>query len=198
MTRETEQFIRQLAENGRPVRALAQPYVRATVWLGLSVCYLAVVLLLTPRHDLSPKLSEPLFIIEQLAALVTGVAAAVAAFATVIPGHDRRWVMLPLLPLAAWWASLGPSCIQELNHFGLRALPIKHDLRCFPFIVLLGAIPAVALAVMLRRGAPLTPHLTAALGGLAAAGLGNVGVRLIHPEDVTVMLLVWHVAGVIA
>ena len=53
------------------------------------------------------------------------------------------------------------------------------------------------MALMLRRGAPLTPHLTAALGGLAAAGLANVGVRIIHSEDVSVMLLVWHVGSVI-
>ena len=52
------------------------------------------------------------------------------------------------------------------------------------------------MVVMLRRGAPLTPHLTAALGGLAAAGIGNIGVRFIHPEDVSVMLMVWHVGGV--
>ena len=69
---------------------------------------------------------------------------------------------------------------------------------CLPSIVLLGTVPAVVMAVMLRRGAPLTPYLTAALGGFAAAGIGNAGVRLVHPEDVSVMLLVWHVGSVMA
>ena len=63
-------------------------------------------------------------------------------------------------------------------------------------MVAFGTVPAVAMVVMIRRGAPLTPHLTAALGGLAAAGIGNLGVRLFHPEDVSVMLIVWHVGGV--
>jgi hypothetical protein len=49
------------------------------------------------------------------------------------------------------------------------------------------------MTVMLQRGAPLTPHVTAALGGLAAAGIGNCGVRVIHPEDVSIMLVVWHI-----
>jgi Negative regulator of sigma F len=31
---------------------------------------------------------------------------------------------------------------------------------------------------------------------LAAAGLANFFLRLFHPEDVTVMLLCWHVGGV--
>ena len=37
------------------------------------------------------------------------------------------------------------------------------------------------------------PRLSAALGGLAAAGLGNVVMRLVHPPDVSVLVLVWHV-----
>src|SRR5207249_441154 len=112
--------------------------IRAAAWLAISVSYMAVVLfVMAARLDLSFKLSEPLFVIEQGAALATGIAAAAAAFATVIPGHDRKWIMLPVLPLAIWLGSLGPGCIQELNQFGLRALPLQHNLWCFPFIVLL-------------------------------------------------------------
>ena len=199
MTGNTQQFIRQLAAQAAPVRKLPRPYTRAAAWIGLSVAYIGLVLLLMPaRHDLSTKLHDPLFIVEQLSGLVTGIAAALAAFTTVVPGYDRKWAILPLLPLAIWLGSLGPGCIDELNQFGIRSLPLRHNPWCVPFIVLLGAIPAVAMVVMLRRGAPLTPRLTAALGGLAAAGLANVGVRVIHPEDVSVTLLVWHVGAVIA
>jgi len=45
---------------------------------------------------------------------------------------------------------------------------------------------------MLRRGAPLTPHLMTALGGLAAAGLGNFGLRLFHEQDASLTVLVWQ------
>jgi hypothetical protein len=51
---------------------------------------------------------------------------------------------------------------------------------------------------MLRRGAPLTPHLTAALGGLAAAGLGNLGICLFHPHTSNLVMLVWHCGTVLA
>jgi hypothetical protein len=63
---------------------------------------------------------------------------------------------------------------------------------------LFGVAPAVVIRIMLRRGAPLTPRLTAALGGLAVAGLANAGVRIVHPEDVSIMLLVWHIGAVMA
>jgi len=198
MTRDTEQMIRGLAQNAHPVRPLPDPCIRAAIWLALSTCYITVVLLVMPvRHDVSSNLFEPLFIIEQAAALVTGITAAVAAFTTIIPGHNRKWIIVPLAPFAIWLGSLGPGCIQQVKQLGWDVLALQHDLWCFPFIVLLGTIPAAAMAVMLRRGAPLTPHLTAAFGGLAAAGIANLGVRLIHPEDVTVMLLVWHVGCVL-
>jgi hypothetical protein len=101
------------------------------------------------------------------------------------------------LPLAVWLASLGPGCVQELNRFGVQHLPISHNPWCAPFIILFGALPAIAITTMLRRGAPLTPQLTALLGALAAAGLANVGVRIVHPEDVSIMLLIWHAGSVL-
>src|SRR5215471_2432514 len=66
-------------------------------------------------------------------------------------------------------------CVEDWIHFGPDGLSLQPDWFCFPAIVLVGAVPAIAMAVMLRRGAPLTPHITSALGGLAAAGLGNFG-----------------------
>jgi hypothetical protein len=198
MSRNTEAFIRRLAANIEPVRPLPHVWIRTTVWLGLSVTYVAFVLLvMSPRHDVGSILKDSRFAIEQVSALAAGIAAAAVAFATVIPGHNRKLLILPLVPLLGWLGSLGPGCIEELGRVGPRGISFQHNLLCFPFIVLFGVLPAIAMAVMLRRGAPLTPRLTAALGGLAAAGLGNFSVRLVHPEDVSVMLLLWHVGGVL-
>jgi hypothetical protein len=199
MTRDTGQLIHRLAENATPVHPLARPYTRAAAWLALSISYIVVLVFVMPlRHDISSKLHDNIFILEQVAAFATGLTAAVAAFASVVPGYDNRLTLLPLLPLTVWISSLGPGCLHEFHQFGITGLPLTHDPWCVPFIILLGAIPAIAIAVMLRRGAPLTPRLTAGLGGLAAAGLANAGVRIIHPEDVSVMLLVWHVGSVMA
>jgi len=52
------------------------------------------------------------------------------------------------------------------------------------------------IAFMLRRGAPLSPHLTTALGGLAAVGLGDFGLRLFHAQDASAMVLVWQMGTV--
>jgi hypothetical protein len=199
MTAETKQLIRDLTDKVKPVRRPAGPGFRALMWAGVSLLYIGAFLLIMPvRHDVTLNPNDRLFLIEQTAACATGLTAAIAAFASVVPGYSSKWAALPLLPFAVWLASLGPGCVQELNRFGIEHLPLSHNPWCAPFIVLFGALPAVLITIMLRSGAPLTPHLTAALGALAAAGLANVGVRIVHPEDVSIMLLVWHVGSVMA
>jgi hypothetical protein len=199
MTGDTGQLIHELAERAGPVRRVRPPILRALIWLAVSSAYIGFFVVLIPaRHDVSGIPHDYLFMIEQAAALTTGLAASIAAFVSVVPGYSRNWSLLPIVPFAVWLAILGPGCLQEWNQLGIARLPLNHSPWCVPFIVLFGALPAVVMTVMLRRGAPLTPKLTAALGGLAAAGLANVGVRIVHPEDVSIMLLVWHIGAVMA
>jgi hypothetical protein len=198
MTLETDALIRRLAEASVPVRRLAAPWIRTLVWLAIGVLYVAlVVIVASPRGDLLQKISEWRFVVEEAAALATGIAAAIAAFATVVPGFSRKLLLLPMLTLAVWLGTLGQGCIQNWIRLGPDGVSLQPDWFCFPAIVLVGAVPAIAMAAMVRRGAPLTPHLTAALGGLAAAGIGNFGLRFFHPQDASLMVLVWQFGTVV-
>jgi hypothetical protein len=195
---ETDDLIRRLAETSGPVLRLPAPAVRAAVWFALAIPYVGlVVLVMLPRSDLATKVSEPAYLIEQLAALATGITASLAAFASVVPGSDRRILIMPAFPFALWLGSLGLGCIQSWFQFGAEGLSLHPDWYCFPAIILVGLVPAIAMALMLRRGAPLTPHVSTALGGLAAAGLGNFGLRLFHTQDASLMVLVWQVGTVV-
>ena len=194
---ETDKLIQRLAENSDPVSRLSPPSVRTVIWLTLAIPYVVlVVLVMSPRTDLAAKLSDAAFVIEQVAALATGITAGMAAFASIVPGFDRRLVLLPFLPFGMWLGSLGLGCIRAWLRFGPDGLSLQPDWFCFPAIILVGMVPAIAMASMLRRGAPLTPHLTTMLGGLAAAGLGNFGLRLFHPQDASIMVLVWQMGTV--
>src|SRR5438128_12656008 len=96
MTEQTNALIRRLAESGVPVRRLPAPWIRTMVWLAIGVPYVAlVVIVVSPRGDLIHKMSDLQFVVEQMAALATGIAAAVAAFATVVPGFSRKFLVLP-------------------------------------------------------------------------------------------------------
>jgi hypothetical protein len=189
----TDSLIEQLVQSRKPMRPLPPPWIRAAVWLAIAAPYVAfVVLLMSPRPDLHAELQDPRFLIEQVAAFATGVTAAIAALATTIPGFSRRIALLPVLPLAVWLGSLGQGCVSDWIRYRPEGFSLQTDWMCLPAIVLVGGVPAIVIAAMLRRGAPLTPHLSTALGGLAAAGLGNFGLRFFHLQDASLMVLFWQ------
>jgi hypothetical protein len=194
---DTEELIRRLSSASQPVRPLPGPWLRTAIWFGLAVPFVAmVVVVMSPRADLAAKYADWHFAVEQIAALATALVAAAAAFATTVPGFDRRVLYAPFVPLAVWLGSIGQGCLQTLMRDGLGGLTLTPGWVCLPAILLVGSVPATAIAFMLRRGAPLTPRLTGILGGLAAAGLGNVGLRLFHAQDASIMVLVWQVGSV--
>jgi hypothetical protein len=198
MAMETEKLIQQLAARVAPVAPLRNPWIRMAGWFALAApCIAIAVLVMAPRGDLMAKLGDPRFVIEQIAALATGLTAAVAAFATTIPGRSRGFMLLPVLPLAIWLGSVGQGCLASWVHSGPEGLWLQPDWACIPAIAMIGLVPAVAMAIMLRRGAPLMPSMTVALGGLAAAGLGDFGLRLSHSIDASLMVLVWQFGTVV-
>jgi len=182
-----------------PVAPLRRPAVRALAWTAIGAVYLlAPVVAISPRGDLDVRLRDPRFLVEQVAALLTGVTAAVAAFATVVPGHRRGIVAWPAVSAVAWIAAVCVGAYGELVHAGTANLYLQADWGCVWAVLAGAAVPAVVMGTMLRRGAPLTPHVTAALGGLAAAGLGNLGICLFHPHSSNLVMLVWHCGTVLA
>ncbi len=194
---ETGELIQLLAEGCEPVRPLPGPWTRTAEWLVAALLYVAlVVFVVSPRSDLAAKIFDWHFVVEQVLALATGIAAAFAALATIIPGYSRKLLALPLLSLSIWFASFGQAYVQDNLPDRVRpdpdALALHPVWYCFPAIVLVGLVPAIAMTMMLRRGAPLRLHLTAALGGLAAAAIGGFGLRFFCPQDASLMVLVWQ------
>ena len=196
---DTDTLIRELASGVRPVRSLARPWVRAAVWLAIAVPSALLVMVMMPnRSDWVSRLSMPRVISEEVFALTTGVLAAIAAFASVVPGYNRKVLFLPLMPLALWLGALGQTGVRDWLQLSSQGFSMRSEWVCLPATIMAGAVPAIAMAVMLRRGAPLTPRLSALLGGLAAAGLGNLGVCVTHHAYGNVLVLVWHVGIVVA
>lgn len=195
---ETHELITRLAADTRTVRRLQPPWLRALVWLAIALPYVAAVVWGKLRMvDLTQTLAEPRFVIEQAATFATALAATVAAFASIVPGFDRRVLLLPLPPLALWLASVGHGCLQDWLQFGADGLAIRPDWECLPYAMVIGIVPAVAMVVMLRRGAPLLPRLTLVLGALAVAAIGNFGLQLFHFRDASIMVLFWHLGSVV-
>jgi hypothetical protein len=197
-TTDTETLIRELADRTPPVQPLARPGMRAAAWLAIAVpAALLVVVMMTGRDDWVSRLLIPRVISEEIFALATGILAAIAAFASVVPGYDRKVLFLPLVPLALWLGGLGQSSVRDWLQLTSQGFSMESEWVCLPATIMAGAVPAIAMAMMLRRGAPLTPRLSALLGGLAAAGLGNLGVCVTHHAYGNVLVLVWHLSIVL-
>jgi hypothetical protein len=194
---ETDRLIYQLAVNATPVRPLASPWMRTGLWLAMALPYVVlVVIVMSPRPDLALQLADPRFQVEQVAALATAILAAAAAFSSTVSGRSRTIGLLPLAPLAIWFASLGYGCIQDWRALGPEGLRLRIDWDCLPAAALVGIVPAIAMVVMLRRGAPLFPRVTLALGALAVGALAQAGMQIYHVGDISLMVLVWHLGSV--
>jgi hypothetical protein len=194
---DTDALIQELANSAVPVRRLSAPWARMLMWVALSVPFLAAVIWLMMPGDINPvaALADRHFLIEEAILLVTALTAALAAFASVVPGYDRRVLLLPLVPLAAWLASVGEGCWSNWVALGADGLMLRADWDCLPPSILIGIVPSIAMVLMLRRGAPLLPRISIALGALAVAAFANLGLRLFHVGDASVMVLFWHLGG---
>jgi hypothetical protein len=195
---ETNQLIHQIAGGAEPVRRLAAPWRRAAIWLAISLPYAAAMVLLRSMHvNAADPFSDWQFLVEEGAILLTAITAVTAAFCSVVPGYSRKMLLLPLLPLAVWLATLGNGCAQEWLRLGAAGLRLRMDWDCLPPAAMIGAVPAIVIVAMLRRGAPLYPRATMALAALAVAALVNFMLRIYHVGDVSIMVLVWHFGSVV-
>ncbi len=194
---ETSDLIVALSRDSAPVKRLPHPMTRAALWFALSVPYIAAIFVAYELAGHEASLSfDGRFLTEELATVATAVTAAIAAFCCVVPGRTRKIALLPLLPLAVWLASVGEQCAGQWLRVGAATLSFSVGWECVPPSILIGIGPAIVMVVMLRRGAPLFPRTTLLLGGLAVAAVGNLGLRLFHTGDVTIMMMAWQLGAV--
>lgn len=193
----TEELIRTLAEDCKPVRSLAHPARRAVIWFMIALAYVAVVVATVGlRPDISSKLANWKFMIEVGAPLLTSMMAAAAAFCAGCPGRPLWERLAPLPFLALWLGSLGQGCWSDWLAHGAAGLAIRADFKCFPAIVAISIPPSLLIFAMIRRGAPVAPFATMALAALASAALAAAALRLFHAEDASVMVLSWQFGSV--
>lgn len=194
----TDDLIARLGREATPVAPLPAPGIRTAWWAVGGALYLFAVgamkfLAMSPGG----VVLAPLYVLEQTAALATGVAAARAALTSVVPGAgDRPW-RLPAVAAAAWLGLVFVEAAGNVQTAGTLGLTRETDWPCVASMMFGGALLGGPLVWMLRRGAPLTPRVTAWLAGVAAVSVANVEACLTRPHAFAATVLVWHGATAI-
>lgn len=192
----TDSLIDRLADGLTPVRPLRPPGVRAAWWILGAISYLAVLAFAWSGFRLAPGNGDIGFLIVQLVGVIAGILAAIGAFASVVPGFSNRVQVWPLVATIAWLAAMIVSSLGAGENQAILAA--QYEWACVAIIVIGGAPLVAALAVMLRRGAPLHPIRTALLGALAVGLLANFGACISRPHAEDAVTLAWHGAAVLA
>jgi hypothetical protein len=192
----TNDLIENLARGLTPAAPLWQPGRRAAAWSLGAAFYLAILVVAMSAVRADADGAGTGFWVSQIAAIVTGLLASRAAFASVVPGlpkHSRVWVGLAAL---VWLGTLVAGSPRDFDW--ATVLAASHEWLCVGFIVIGGAPLMLGLTVMLRRGAPLNPAMTAALAALAVGALANVGACLSRPHADSAVTFAWHGGVVVA
>ena len=162
------------------------------MWMLGAVMYFGVMtLMMTPSTELVANAAGRSFLLLQVAAIVASVAAAGAAFVSVVPGSSPRVFAWPVATVGVWLGSLVPGTMREWSS-GAVSFVSQPEWPCVAMIVLGSLVPLLGMARMLRRGAPLTPRTTLALAVLAPAGLANVVACVSNPHASRGVMLIWH------
>ena len=190
---KTDELIDRLGRDVTVAKPLPAPGMRTAAWMVWAVSYLVVVaVMMLATMSSAVVATSPLFLVQQSAALVTGIMAARAAFASVIPGANNRVWMMPAIGAGAWSLSLLWAGVLDLQAVGTLGVTSQSDWPCVASMTVGGLVVGAPLVWMLRRGAPLTPGLTAFLAALAALSFANIDACLTRPHAFALTVLLWH------
>ncbi|MFN3658337.1 MAG: NrsF family protein [Pseudolabrys sp.] len=192
-----DSLIRGLAADLTPVRPLPHPALRALGWLaavvalGLGLAVISDVQAMWARIAGAPDLW-----LAALGSAATAVLAGVAAFELSLPDARRAWALLPLPGALLWVGASGVGCLRAWIAPQAHVAALDETGDCLMFIVALSLPLSALLLLMLRRGCPLNPGLTATVAGLAVAAAAATLLNLFHPFDAAVTDLAVHAFAV--
>jgi hypothetical protein len=186
-----EELIRTLARDSVP----AAPMLRIERQLALTLlCAATVVVVFT---KMGTALSGNLPVLPILACLAMLVASAVGAVVSSVPGRTawRPAVVLVVISLVVWIVDIivrAASPEQATRNLWGDASWMK----CLSFTTGVSFVAAFVLVIVIRRGWPLRPRVTAALTFVAGASAAALTTTLECPSNAPLHVLVGHIVPI--
>ena len=109
------------------------------------------------------------------------------------PRRGLRWILVCIVVIFAsgWLIDASGSGLADL----VRRLDWSHGLQCVWKMIVLSIPPAIALGVLIRRGAPTDRAGTALAAGLSSAAWGAFVFVFACPSDDPLYIAVWYTVG---
>jgi len=164
---------------------------------GLAIAAALFSIMLGVRPDILSALSTWRFDLKLSANLVLTIAAAWVALRlsspTTPPLSAMRALIVPALLLLA-------AVVYELVTIPASAWPSRamgvDGVMCLASIIFLSAIPLAATIYALRHGAPTSPAVMGAVGGLLAGALGATIFAMHCTNDSPLFVAIWYVLAI--
>ena len=188
---KTEELINALAADGVSEPTFLHGIAR---WLvpALVLSAIGLILSLGVREDLLPSLQNPVSVLRFLISAALGALALRAAHAYARPDAGAK-VFLPVIAVAVaagllWvWAWVDtPGSSRQMAVVG------KTMVSCLVTIPVLSILPLAALFLVLRGGAPTSPHRAGTAAGLASGGFAAAIYALHCTEDSPLFYVTWY------
>lgn len=196
----TDDLIGELSRDLKPVKRLDHPAKRLVKWLAVALPVSLILGAAVEQQHFAlalERIQDARILLELVAIFATAMAAGYAALSSAQPGRSQKVWALPVVPFLVWLSLIGENCWRLFEQIGPDQFSFAPHWVCFPSVAATGFAPALAMAVFLSRGALTRPTATIALGTLAAAALGAVGLRLYHPPDATALLMLWQLIATV-
>jgi hypothetical protein len=192
---ESDALVRRLAADLQPVQPLASPVRRGLSWAVASILVLIAVGTVTGlRGDLETRLADVGFVLSMLAALATGVTAAIAALVVSLPDRSRAIALLPVAPALLWASSVGYGCLTNWISISEGSVTLNATVTCLAIVAATSVPLALVSAFMLRHAARLQPRLVSILAAIAVTGVASFALNLFHQLEASALVLIWNIA----
>jgi len=196
---ETRNIIDALVADLRPVTPLRVPGVRLARWAAIAVASgVTAVAAIGIRPDLPGAALTAPFVGHSALLIAAAVTSAAAALCLAVPGERLpRWIRsAPGISILAWSAWLAVESVSRAAADG--GWEFAASWGCVAKAFAVGAVPAAALAVMVRRAAPVRPLPAVTFAALSGVAVGALGAELSCPLINPLHQLLWHAAPAIA
>lgn len=173
--------IQNLCGDLKPVSCV-NPLRRALLWIILVISYTsAVALTIGLRENIAEAMNREEFVFELALAFATGITASLMTFWLTIPDCERykKFIAVPvtLLSVQVFWM------LDRLFFEGMGDIRENWLSHCWMNTILHTTLPAIAVILLVRKGATVMPCALASFAVLAVSEFGWIGMRLVCPKD---------------